>query len=168
MSFGVFWCGLVWFFHFLVVIDVLLCDLGVIWFWMIWCDIIEVKLGLNCFVFGVIWRLLVWFCVICIFLVVINVFWCDLFLNDLLWYYWGQVRSYLVCFWCGLVSFDVVWCDFPFFSSNGSFWRVLGVILFWIIWCDIIEVTLWLSWFVFGVVWFLMVSFGVIFYIFLC
>ena len=34
------------------------------------------------------------------------------------------------------------------------------------IWCDIIEVSLGLSWFVFGVVWCLMVWFGVIFTLF--
>ena len=65
--FGVSWCGLVWFLHFLVLMDVLLCDLGVIWFWMSWCDIIDVRLGLSSFIFGVIWSLLVWFGVICNF-----------------------------------------------------------------------------------------------------
>ena len=39
----------------------------------------------------------------------------------------------------------------------------LGVICFSMIWCDIIEVSLGLSWSVFGVVWCLMVWFCVIF-----
>ena len=39
----------------------------------------------------------------------------------------------------------------------------LGVIFFGMIWCDITEVRLGQSWFVFGVVWCLMVRFGVIF-----
>ena len=169
MWFGVFWCGLVWVLHFLVVINVLLCDLVVIWFWVIWCDIIEARLGLSWFVCGVVWCLLVWFGVIITFFggnrcfivwfgcdlvlnylvwyywgqigselvcfgvvlflmvwfcVIFNYFcsngscmvWfgCDLVLNDLVWYYWGQVR-YEFCFWCDLMSFDVVWCDFYIF-----------------------------------------------------
>ena len=39
----------------------------------------------------------------------------------------------------------------------------LGVIFFGMIWCDITEGRLGQSWFVFGVVWCLMVWFGVIF-----
>ena len=46
------------------------------------------------------------------------------------------------------------------------FWCDLGVICFLIIWCDIIEVMLGLSWFVFGVVWCLMVVIWCDLYIF--
>ena len=35
-------------------------------------------LGLSGFVFGVIWCLLVWFGVVCTFVVLIDVLWCDL------------------------------------------------------------------------------------------
>ena len=45
---------------------------------MIWNDFTEVWLDLNDFGFGVVWCLLVWFGVICIFLVLIDVLWCDL------------------------------------------------------------------------------------------
>ena len=118
--FGFLWCGLVWFLHLLVLSDVLLCSLGVIWFWMSWCDIIDVRLGLSSFIFSMICCLLVCFGVICIFFYWKSMFlvWfgCDLFLNDLVWYYWGQFRSELVCFWCGLVSYGVVWCDFYIFG----------------------------------------------------
>ena len=110
VSFGVVWCD---FYIFLALIDVLLCDLGVIWFWVIWCDITEVRLGLICFLFVVIWCLLMSFGVLCIFLGgnqwFLVRFGCDLFLNDLVWYYWGQVRSDFICFWCCLVSY--VWVD---------------------------------------------------------
>ena len=115
-----FWCSLVFMLWFGVIFTFVgghqcFCDLGVICFWMIWCDIIEVSLGLSWFVFGVVWCLMVWFGVIFTFFVSIGCFLvrggCDLFLNDLVWYYWGQVRSELVLFWCGLMSYVVVWCD---------------------------------------------------------
>ena len=125
--FGVVWCLLMWFgviCTFFVVIDVLWwfeCDLvlndlvwyywglarselvcflcGFVSFGVLWCDF---------YIFGDNRCFIVWFE-------------CDLFLNDLLWYYWGQVRSELACFgvfWCSLVWFvrflvviDVLLCD---------------------------------------------------------
>ena len=135
--FGVVWClmsGLVWFLLFFQLIDVLLCDFGVIWFWIIRCDIIDVRLGLICFVFGVIWCLLMWFSVICIILGgsqwFLVWFGCDLFLNDLVWYYWGQVRSDFISCWCSLVSYVWFGVIFTFFSVNPCF-----VVWFW---CDLV------------------------------
>ena len=49
-----------------------------------------------------------------------------------------------------VAAIDVLLCD-------------VGVICFRMIWCDIIEVSLGVSWFAFGVVWCLLVWFGVIF-----
>ena len=122
LGLSLFWCGLLS--YGFICRDIYLfcsngcfrCGLGVIWFWMIWCDIIEVSLGLSWFIFNVAWFLMVWFGVIftffgsnwCFFMW----FECDLLLNDLVWYYWGQFMSELVCFWCGSVSYGVVWCDF--------------------------------------------------------
>ena len=127
---------------------------------------IEIRLGMSWFLFGVIWCLLVWFGVICIFFggnqCSLMRFGCDLFLNDLVWYYWGQVRSELVCFWCGLVFYSVIWWFLHCLVLRDVFWRGLGVICFRMIWCDIIEVRLGLTWFVFGVVWCILVWFGVI------
>ena len=54
-------------------------------------------------------------------------FGCDLVLNDLVWYYRGQVTSELVCFWCGLVSYGLVWCDFKLLGSNQCFFGVIWV-----------------------------------------
>ena len=91
-------------------------------------------------------------------------FGCDFILNDLVWFYWGLVRSEWVCFCCSLVSFGVVWCELYIFCANRCFmvWFGchLGVIWFWMIWCDFIEVWFCLSWF-YCVVWCLLVWFGV-------
>ena len=60
-----------------------------------------------------------------------------------------------------MVWFGVI---FTFFLVViGALLRNLGVIWFSIIWCNIIWARLGLSWFVFGVVWCFLVSFGVIF-----
>ena len=63
----------------------------------------------------------------------------------------GLVSCGVVCTFFMLI--DVSWCD-------------LGVIWFSVIWCDFIEVWLNLSGFVIGVIWRLLVWFGVIFTIF--
>ena len=132
MWFGVFRCGFVWFVYYLVVINVFLCDLGVICFWIICCDIIEVRLGLIWFVFGVVWCLMVWFGVIFTLFCVNRCFIvkCDLVLNYLVSCYVCQVRSEMVCFWCALVSFGVVWWDFYICFGNRCFIVWFGCDLF--------------------------------------
>ena len=57
----------------------------------------------------------------------------------------------------------MVWCDLKKKILMDVFWCDLGVICFRMIWCDITEVRLGQSSFVFGVVWCLMVWFDVIF-----
>ena len=71
------------------------------------------------------------FCVICIFFVVINVFWCDLGVIcfsmiwcDIIEVRLGLSRFLFVVVWCLLVLFDVI---FTFFSSNGCFFGVVRV-----------------------------------------
>ena len=87
---------------------------------------------------------------------------CDLVLNDLVWYYWGHVRSKLVFF----VWFGVLLCGLGWFLNLFVLTDVLlcglGVIWLWMIWCDIIEGSLRLSCFVFCVISCLLVWFGVI------
>ena len=69
----------------------------------------------------------------------------------------------LFCFWCGLVSYGVVWCDFDnFLVLTDALLCGLGVIRFGMIWCDIIQVRLGLNCFAFGVIWCPLVWFGVI------
>ena len=73
----------------------------------------------------------------------INVLWCDLVLNDLVWFYSGLVRLECVCF-------DVVffWCDlYIFWMLINVLWSGFGMIWFRVIWCDFIKV--WLDWSVF-------------------
>ena len=50
---------------------------------MISCDFIEVWLGLSGFLSDLVCCNMVWFGVISTFFVLIDVLWCDLFLNDL-------------------------------------------------------------------------------------
>ena len=95
--FGVFWCGFVWFVYFLVVINVFWCDL--VSFGVVWCDFAFLSCN-GCFLAS---------------------FGCDLLLCDLMWYYWVQVRSQLVCFCYCLVSLGVVWCDFYICCGNRCF-----------------------------------------------
>ena len=90
----------------------------------------------------------------------------DLVLSDLVWYYWGQVRSELVSFgilWCLMVWFGVI---YPFLWGYGWFivWFGCDLVLNDLVWYY--WVRLGQSWFVFGVVWCLMVSFRVIFTVF--
>ena len=70
----------------------------------------------------------------------------------------------------GWFVFGVVWCFIVWFGVNFTFFVVIdvflrGLVVIWLsmIWCDIIEVSLGLGWFVFGVVWCFIVWFGVIF-----
>ena len=62
--------------------------------------------------------------------------------------------------WCILLWFGVI-CIF--FGGNQFFSCDLGVICFRMIWCDIIEVRLGLTWFVYRIAWCDMVWFRVIF-----
>ena len=152
MFYGVVW---VWFRSEWVGVILLISDLVsvllfLVWFGVFWC-------GLVLFVY--------FFCRNQCFLVW---FGCDLFLNDLVWYYCGQVRSDSVCFvvvWCLLVFFDVI---FIFFSSNGCFLAWFGCLL-------VLRDLVWYYW---GQVWselvcfsYCLVSFGVVCcdsYIILC
>ena len=113
-----------------------------------------------------VWCLLVWFGMIWIFcyanLCFTMWFECELFLNDLEWCYWALVISEWVCFWCGLVSFDVVWWNLYIFMSHRCFMVCLSVIYFWMIWSDFAEVWLDLSGFIFGVVWCVLVWFVIV------
>ena len=139
---------------------------GVIWVWFLseWFGAILLRsgyvwIGLFLVWFGVFWSGLLSF--VYFFCGNQSFFWvwfgCGLFLNDLVSYYWGQFMSELVWFWCGLVSYGAVWCDFYIFKFQWMFFGCdFGVICFWMIWSDIIEVRLGQNWFVFGVIWCLM------------
>ena len=157
VSFDVVWCDfyIFWFYR-----------LGVISLWMIWTDIFEFRLGLNCALFGVIWCLLVWFSVIFTYFSVNRCFivWfeCDLVLNYLMWYYLGHVWSVFGCFgvvWCLIVWLCVI---FTFLVLTEVLWCGYGVIWFWMSWCDIIDDRLGRSSFIFSVICYLLVCFGVI------
>ena len=112
VSFGVVWCD---FYKFFVLMDVFCRGSGVIWFWVIWCDMIEVRLGPSWFVFLIVWCRFLLFCEIfsfsCVNRCFVVWFGFDLVLNELVWYYWYQIRSEFFYVWCDLVSFRVVWCD---------------------------------------------------------
>ena len=87
-------------------------------------------------------------------------FGCDLVLNDLVWYFWVQVRSALFCFWSDLVSFGVVWCDFFIFWVNRCFivWFGCDLLLHYLVWYYLSQdrselVCFWCGLVSFGVVW---------------
>ena len=117
-AFGVVWCLLVWFGVIFTIFGCYGCL--IVWFG---CDLVlndlvwnycgQIISKLVCFSYC--WCLIVWFDVIfalfCVNRCIIVWFVCDLVLNNLVWYYWGQVRSDLFCFWCDLVYLGVVLCD---------------------------------------------------------
>ena len=135
--FGVVWCYL----YISAIVDGIFGVICVIWSVIISCDFINYWLDRN-------WFGLLWFCVICTFLMIIDVFnvicvWIGPESFSVILFRSGYVR--VGFFWCGLVWFGVIYTFLAIINFFCVIWS-------WIIWCDFFQI--WLYRNVFLLVWF--------------